>query len=200
MLDYTYCDPILTPKKHSIQSASSLLELQQQILNCHLCDCSKSRTQSMPGYGAKNADVVFVDYTISELQDSTNSYYSGRSGELLQKMIENMLHLTIEDVYLTALLKCKALPNAPLQNAIECCKGYFLTQLQLIQPKVIVLLGEESYYALFGTHKKFEDIRGHLLDFEGVKTIAMYHPSYLLRNPNLKKTAFYDLKTIKSCL
>jgi len=202
-LGYEYYDEIQqsSSSKLSIPKTLSLQELEKQIAQCHLCDFSKSRTQSMYGYGSTTASVMIVDYSVSEVEDSTNEYFCGRSGELLEKMINSVLELSKEEIFFTHLIKCK--PLASLQSftkQIDSCKHYLLTQIKLIQPKVIVLLGEKTFSGFFGKENSFEELRGHILKFEQINTIAIYHPSFLLRNPNLKKIAFYDLKTIKSCL
>ena len=181
---------------------NSLQELSRNIKNCHLCDLNKSRRQSMDGYGKINADLVIVDYMVSQAQDSTNSYYVGRSGETLKNMIENVLNLSVNDIYLTHAIKCKPLQsNRPSASEWNSCKSYLFSQLKLIKPKVIVTLGKEAYTHLTDDNAdNFENIRGHVINYKNYKLIPIYHPQYLLRNPELKKITLNDLYTIKSCL
>ncbi len=200
-LGYTYSDPIKINEQTIATQPKDLASLHDQILTCHLCDFSKSRTQSMPGSGFENAKVMFVDYTVSELEDSTSSYYVGRSGEMLKKMIQNVLKLSLEEVYYTHAIKCKPLRHThDLSLQWQSCKSYLFTQIELIRPKVIVTLGEESFYALMGEKETFESLRGHIINFKKSHLVPIYHPNFLLRNPNLKKIVYNDLKTIKSCL
>lgn len=155
----------------------------------------------MPGYGNINADIMLVDYEVTQIQDQNFDYYAGRSGELLIKMLENVLHLTIQDVYITHIIKCK--PNN-LRSSQEIwensCNPYILKQLELIKPKIIVTLGENAYNCITNYHNKnnFSDIRGHIMDFLQYKLIPVYHPAFLLRNPSLKKVMLNDLYAIKS--
>jgi len=203
-MGYNYVDNFSVNDKQSYEKPSSLAALTQNILTCHLCDLSKSRTQSMSGFGSDKATLMIVDYSVSQTQDSSNTYYAGRSGETLKNMIENVVGLKIEDVYMTHIVKCKPLnSNKPSPSECNTCKSYIFGQIEFIQPKVIVTLGDEAYTQLTGnadSDVNFENVRGHVIDFKESKLIPIYHPQHLLRNPDLKKVTMNDLKTIKSRL
>jgi len=200
-LGFNYIDHFNLNEKKEYQKANSFEELTSNIINCHLCDLSKSRTQSMQGFGNTKANLVIIDYMVSQAQDSAKGYYVGRSGETLKNMVERVLKLSIEDVFITHAVKCKPLhANNPSESEWNSCKGYFFAQLDFIQPKVIVTLGEHAYEHLTGEQQNFENVRGHVIDFKSAKLIPIYHPQFLLRNPELKKIALNDLQTIKSCL
>jgi DNA polymerase len=155
----------------------------------------------MPGYGNKKAKLFILDFMVSQAQDTANNYYSGRSGESLKNMIEKVIGISVEDVYITHLVKCKPLQsNQVSKSEIESCKHYLHSQLEFIQPDVIVTLGADAYSGLTGNTDNFENVRGHLIDFKKYKLVPIYHPHYLLRNPELKKITLHDLHTIKSCL
>ena len=200
-IGFEYIDHFNINEKSSYETANSLDELAVNISSCHLCDLSKSRSQSMSGSGNKNADVMIVDFSVSQTQDSSNSYYEGRSGETLKNMVERVLLLNIDDVYITHCVKCKPLnANIPSPSEYDSCKSYLYSQIEFIKPKVIIALGENAYAHLSGNNDNFENVRGHLIDFKGSKLIPIYHPQFLLRNPESKKITLNDLNTIKSCL
>ena len=180
---------------------SNFQELLSSIDSCHLCDLSKSRKQSMVGYGNKNAKLMIIDFSVSDVQDQTNSYYVGNSGKSLQIMVEEVLGLSIEDTYLTHCIKCKPLTsNKPSHSEWNSCKNYLFAQIESIKPKIIVTLGENAYKYFTSDDGSFEQVRGHIIDLQKYKLIPIYHPSFVLRNPKLRKVTFSDLKTIKSCL
>lgn len=155
----------------------------------------------MSAYGNENAEIVIIDYSVSQTQDSTNSFYSGRSGEILTNMIEKVLLLTVEDLYITHCVKCKPLgSNKPSQSEFDSCSSFLFAQLEFVRPKIIVTLGDEAYSHLTQDRDNFENVRGHVIDFKTYKLIPIYHPGHLLKNPELKKATFNDLKTIQSCL
>jgi DNA polymerase len=200
-MGFKYSDPFSVNEKSKIETPKSLDELSQNISTCHLCDLSKSRSQSMSGFGSSNANLMIIDFCVSLSEDSTNSYYAGRSGETLKKMITNVLKLSIEDIYFTHAIKCKPLnSNTPSKSEFNSCKNYLFTQIEFIKPKIIVTLGKDAYTKVTGDDENFETIRGHVIDFKSYKLIPIYHPQYLLRNPESKKTTLNDLNTIKSCL
>ncbi|MEA2071973.1 MAG: uracil-DNA glycosylase [Campylobacterota bacterium] len=200
-IGFEYIDHFSINEKTSYEKPISISELSSNISSCHLCDLSKSRTQSMSGSGDENAQLMIVDFTVSQTQDSTNSYYGGRSGETLKNMIENVLKLRTSEVFLTHCVKCKPLnSNMPSPSEYNSCKGYLYSQIEFIKPKVIVTLGEDAYTHLTGDSDNFQNVRGHMIDFKGHKLVPIFHPNHLLRNPEDKKITLNDLNTIKSCL
>ncbi len=200
-IGFEYIDHFNVNEKRDYEKPKTLLELASTIASCHLCDLSKSRTQSMSGFGNIDASLFLIDYSVSQAQDSANEYYCARSGETLKNMIEKVVNVNINDVYLTHAIKCKPLrSNKPSPSEWNSCKGYLFSQLDFVKPKVIVTLGEEAYGHLTGDSDNFENVRGHVIDFNEYKLIPIYHPQFLLRNPELKKITLNDLKTIKSCL
>jgi len=198
---FKYIDQFSINQNTDTQKPNDMTEFIKNISTCHLCDLSKSRTQSMPGFGNENAELMIIDFCVSPNDDSSNQYYSGRSGEILQNMIENVLELKISEVYFTHAIKCKPLDsNTPSKSEWESCKNYLFWQIEHIKPKVIVTLGKEAYAKIINEDEDFENVRGHIIDFENYKLVPLQHPSFILRNPQSKKTTFQDLKTIKSCL
>jgi len=153
----------------------------------------------MSGFGNPNADLIIIDYSVSLNEDSTNSYYSGRSGEILTNMIENVLGLKTEDIYFTHAIKCKPLnSNTPSSSEWDSCKDYLFSQIEFVKPKVVVTLGKDAYAKVTSENENFQSVRGHVIDFKDYKLVPIYHPNHLLRNPDDKKITLNDLKTIKS--
>lgn len=202
-LGHHYIDPY-TPINIPVQNQalpSTLEELNRTISECHLCDLCKSRHQSMSGFGHSHAKVFFVDGYISAAEDESNRYYVGRSGTMLRDMIEKVLGVSIEDVYLTHALKCKPFGyQIPSSSEYTTCLPYLMHQRELIAPTVIVTLGEEAYLSFYPDASDFEKVRGHTLMYQNTTLVPMYHPSHLIRNPSLKKEALRDLQTIKGLL
>ena len=200
-IGFKYSDSFFINQKNSNEKPNTIYELADNISTCHLCDLSKSRTQSMSGYGDINADLFIIDYSVSLSEDSSNGYYCGRSGEMLRDMIENVLDLKPENVYFTHAVKCKPLSsNIPSNSEWDSCKNYLFSQIEFVKPKVVVTLGKDAYAKVTSENENFQTVRGHVIDFKDYKLIPIYHPNHLLRNPDDKKTTFNDLKTIKSYL
>jgi len=175
--------------------------LNRQAQECHLCTLSKSREKVVFGEGSIDAALMFVGDMPSNSDDSTGKVFTGRSGEMLTKMIENVLHLKRSDVYLTNILKCRALDSqTPSPTHAHTCHPYLLKQIELIKPKIIVALGEMAYHYLSGDDSDISKVRGTLHKQDGYTIIPTYHPNYLLRNPSARKDVFEDLKKIRSLM
>ena len=200
-LGFDYIDSFSVNRQEIEVEPTLLSDLEKNISTCHLCDLSKSRKQAMSGFGNDNAKLMIVDFSVTMSDDSSNSYFSGRSGESLKKMIENVLGLRVEDIYFTHAIKCRPLnSNTPSPSEWNSCKPYLFSQIEFVKPDVVVTLGKDAYEKVTGEVENFESVRGHVIDFKKYKLIPIYDPQYLLRNPEQKKTTLNDLKTIKSCL
>ncbi len=201
-LGYSFVDPITPNLQTPLNSLpDSVGEINQNIAQCFLCDLSKSRRQSMSGYGNIKAQLMFVDAYVSAAEDESAEYYVGRSGVMLRDMIEKVLNLNIEEVFFTHAVKCKPFGfQNPSPSECSSCAPFLSKQLELIKPRIIVPLGADAYRILSGDHGDFERVRGEIIPYGDSQLIPMHHPLYLVRNPSWKKEAMRDLQTIKSQL
>lgn len=203
-LGFSYIDPISINSDNepfAMTLPSDINSLHSQISQCHLCDLSKSRQRVLSGFGNHKAKVMFIDAFPSMIEDESGDSFSGRSGGSLKKMIENVLGLSVNDIYLTHILKCKPSHNHHiLDSELSSCKPYILKQIELINPRVIVTLGELAYTNLIKDSNSFEKARGHKIPYEKKILVPIYHPSHLLRNPSLKKCTMNDLQVIKGLI
>jgi len=180
---------------------SDLNALHSQMSQCHLCDLSKHRQRVLTGFGNINAKIMFIDAFPSMVEDESGDSFSGRSGSSLEKMITKVLGLSLNDVYLTHVLKCRpSHQHTILESELSSCKPYLFKQIELINPKIIVTLGELAYNSLVKGENSFEQARGQKIPYEGKILVPLYHPSHLLRNPSLKKCTMDDLINIKQYL
>ncbi len=180
---------------------NTLESLEKQAIICHLCKLSKSRKKVVFGEGNPHADILFIGEAPGATEDSNGKPFVGRSGELLTKMIENVLHISRSDVYITNIVKCHPSNNQiPTPIQAHTCQPYLLKQIELIKPKLIVTLGATAYHYLTGDDTEISKIRGTLHQKDEYTIIPTYHPSYLLRNPSAKKEVFEDLKKVKELM
>ncbi len=184
------------------QLPDTLLELKKYTLSCHLCSLSKTRKNVVFGEGNPDAQIMFVGEGPGEMEDNTGRPFVGRAGQLLTKIIENVLEIKREDVYIANIVKCRPPSNrVPTEEEASLCKPYLLKQIEIIKPLIIVSLGATSYRYLTGDLKAaISRVRGEVFNFGNAKLIPTYHPSFLLRNPSAKKDVFLDMLKVKAIL
>ncbi|MGE0052087.1 MAG: uracil-DNA glycosylase [Arcobacter sp.] len=196
---FEYHEPLdfFSTELKNIKLPNNLIELKNSVDHCYLCELSKCRKNVLFGYGNFNSKVMFICDEPTKTEDELASYYVGKTGELLAKMIENVLNIKKEEIYITTLVKCKSLNGATNSN-MDVCNDYLLKQIELIKPKLIVALGEKTYTYLFKNSDNFSQIRGKELSFNGISLLPTFSPTFLLRNPSFKKDAYYDMLKIKN--
>jgi DNA polymerase len=144
---------------------------------------------------------MFIGEGPGEMEDKTGRPFVGRAGKLLTKIIENVLELKRDDVYIANIVKCRPPNNrVPTIEEAETCKPYLLKQIDIINPEILVCLGKTAFMYLMNTHMPISKVRGQIFEYKGKKVIPTYHPSFLLRNPSAKKEAYKDFLLIKSML
>ena len=201
-LGYRYTSAsIYKEEEPDLTLPDDLEKLKRQALQCHLCELSKSRTHVVFGEGNTQADIMFIGEGPGATEDSMGRPFVGRSGELLTKMIENVLLIKREETYISNIVKCRPPGNrTPTPTEAHTCQPFLLKQIALIKPKIVVTLGGTAYHYMTGDETGITKIRGTLLQQEGYTLIPTYHPSFLLRNPSAKKEVFEDLKKVKSLM
>jgi len=201
-LGYKYTSVnIFKEEEPDLTLPNTLDTLEKQARECHLCELSKGRHKVVFGEGSLTARLMLVGDAPSASDDSSGKVFTGRSGDLLTKMLENVLGLARNDVYLTNVLKCKALDTqSPSPTFAHTCHPYLLKQIELISPKIIIAFGELAYQYLTNDDSPMDTVHGTIVEKENYIVIPTYHPNYLLRNPSAKKEVFEDLKKVKVLL
>jgi DNA polymerase len=198
---YTSTEPFKEDDTNLLELPNSLQALKSQALNCHLCSLSKSRNRVVFGEGNEQADVMFIGDAPLEIKDNEGKPFLGRGGEMLTAMIEKVLALPRQDVYITNLLKCHPLANKEVhESEYHTCKAYLFKEIELVQPKVIVTLGEKAYHYLTNDFTALKEIRGTVMQKEKHVIVPTYHPNFLFKNPSFKKEVFGDLQKVKGLL
>ena len=178
---------------------NNIYELKNLVENCYLCELCKSRKNVLFGEGNVNASLMFISDEPTSSEDELKSFFVGKTGVQLAKMIENVLPLKKEDIYITNLVKCKS-SNGMDASHYSSCSTYLHKQIDIINPKLIVTFGEKAYQYLCNDMTSFNQVRGQIMSFKNYQVIPTHSVSYLLRNPSSKKEAFHDMLKIKSIL
>ncbi len=202
-IGYEYNDDLDLFQESSdiVHLPNDLEALKNTSKHCYLCDLSKSRKNILFGEGNPNAKIMFISSVPENSENELGKFFVGRSGEMLAKMIENVLRIKKEDIYITNIVKCKPQHNKLVSKSeYDLCKPYLFKQLEIVNPKIIVTLGEIAYSFLTKENIDLMKIRGHEIKFLDKILIPTFHPSFLLRNPSLKKEAYIDMLKIKNLM
>ncbi|HBC86376.1 MAG TPA: uracil-DNA glycosylase [Lentisphaeria bacterium] len=172
-------------------------ELEKKAAVCTRCRLHKSRTNPVFADGSRKAELMFIGEGPGRDEDAQGIPFVGRAGQLLTKMIEAM-QFDRKEVYIANIVKCRPPENrAPMDDEAEQCLPYLLRQIELVQPKIIVLLGAVPLKYILGL-AGITKIRGNWKEFKGIKVMPTLHPAYLLRNEAAKKDAWKDLQMVMS--
>jgi uracil-DNA glycosylase len=175
-------------------------QLEQLVKNCYLCQLSKYRENVLFGSGNIGSKVMFLKESPTISEDEVDTFFVGKSGNLLSNMIEKVLKVNCEDIYITNIVKCIS-PNGPIKHEhVNFCKGYLDKQINIIKPKLLVILGESVYRYFTNDNTPFSEIRGKVIRNNDLDIICTYEPSFLLRNPSSKGEAYEDLLKIKAIM
>ena len=177
------------PRRDGREVAEQLDNLRRTVSACRKCPhLAASRHSVVFGVGNYQADLMFVGEAPGADEDIQGEPFVGKAGELLTRIIQTM-GFQRSDVFIANVLKCR--PNMPAgtpgnrpptSEEMETCLPYLRSQIELIQPKVMVALGGVAMKGLFGKTEPMKQMRGRWFTFGSIPVMATFHPSYLLRN------------------
>lgn len=172
-------------------------ELYAKCNMCTVCPLHETKTNTVFGKGCKTADILFVGEAPGEKEDLQGEPFVGASGKLLDKYFE-AVDLTLDDIYVANILKCRPPKNRdPLPAEEDACIGYLREQFKLIEPKMIVCLGRIAAMRLIKPDFKITAEHGKWFKKGGYLFTAVYHPSALLRDPRKKADMLADFAEIR---
>ena len=171
-----------------------LNNLNKTIQDCKKCDLYQNRKQAVLGEGNINAKLMFIGEAPGGDEDKLGRPFVGRAGKLLTRLIEATGHKR-EEFYIANICKCRPPSNrTPTLDEMEQCFPYLLTQIELISPKVLCLLGATAARAFLKRNVSITKERGSLINWNGKLLYLTYHPAYVLRNPSAEINLFEDIK------
>lgn len=168
-------------------------ELEQACLSCTRCGLCEGRTHVVFGMGNREAKVLFVGEGPGEQEDLQGRPFVGRSGQLLDKMLDAVDLSREKNIYIGNIVKCRPPKNRdPQPEEQEACIGWLRNQVALMRPEIIVCLGRIAAAKIIRQDFKIMKEHGLFTEKGGVLMTATPHPAALLRNPNNKPSAFED--------
>ena len=181
--------------------AKKLQKLKKSISNIKNCELKKSATNIVFGDGNPKAKIMLIGEGPGSNEDQEGLPFVGRAGALLDKMLAS-INLNRKNIYITNVVNYRPPENRrPTEEEIAKYLPYLKKHIEIINPKILVLLGSTALNALIGNEVVISKARGQWIEkeFGECKTsvIVTFHPAFLMRQPAQKKMAWIDLKMIR---
>ncbi len=172
--------------------------LKKEILNCTACDLYKTRNHAIWGEGNFNAEIMVIGEAPGADEDRIGRPFVGKSGQLLDKIFSACGFTREQHIFISNIVKCRPPSNRiPSEEEVKACLPFLLKQIELVDPKIIITLGATALKRLFDNPDlKITRLRGKWMHFDKYLLMPVYHPSALLRNPELKKDTWEDYKQV----
>lgn len=176
----------------------SFEDVRAAIVTCTACKLHASRTHAVPGVGPRDADWLVVGEAPGADEDARGEPFIGQAGKLLDAMLAAIGRGRDRDTFIANVLKCRPPGNRdPSPDEIATCRPFLMRQIELLSPKLVLVVGRIASNVLLETDAPVSRIRGkvHMLDVGGrdIPLVVTYHPAYLLRTPEDKPKAWADL-------
>lgn len=180
----------------------ALEQLATEARGCTRCPLADTRTQVVFGVGDPTSRLVFVGEAPGRDEDLSGEPFVGRSGQLLDRLVLEEVGLTRDRFYITNVVKSRPPGNRdPRPDEIEACRPWLERQLDLIDPVVVVTLGNFASKLLLSTSDGITKLRGRTYPYRNGVLVPTFHPAAVLRgggDPMAKVRA--DLIRVKEAL
>ena len=182
-------------KISTIKGGSELTAFYHLIKDCE--DCAHFNPDINFGSGNENANIVFIAESKPQKDGDHNNSLTGEAGQLFDKILSS-IKLTRAEVYISNIFRHTPLENSDFYlSNIKICKSHFQQHLQLINPTLVVALGEDVGNKMLNVNESIENLNGKIHELENFNLMVTYHPEEILKNPKLKQPTWEDFKKIR---
>lgn len=172
----------------------TLAEAALEAAGCTRCRLAQGRTQVVFGSGHPTAELMFIGEGPGFHEDKQGEPFVGAAGQLLNRMLGE-IGLTREEVYIGNVVKCRPPGNRdPQADEIEACTPWLVEQLSLIQPSVVVTLGNFATRFVLNTQTGITRLRGQVHEWHGRTVIPTFHPAAILHGGGERSRQFQLLR------
>lgn len=197
-------DVAIASAREAARTAPTLEALRQLLENFDGCALRHTATKLVFADGNPQARVMFVGEAPGRDEDIEGLPFVGRSGKLLDRMIA-AIGLDRSKAYIANVIPWRPPGNrTPTPQETQICLPFIRRQIELVNPDVLVTLGNPSTQALLQTREGIMRTRGKWLDYDTgtrtIRAIATFHPAYLLRSPSYKRMSWQDLRAVAKAL
>ena len=173
----------------------SLETIKQSVINCTKCELCKTRTNSVPGKGSFQSNVIFVGEAPGRNEDREGKPFVGAAGKKLSAALEEA-GVSREEVYITNIVKCRP-PNNRVPNTDErnTCQDYIRQEISIIKPKIICILGNTAFNSMLGG-SEITKFRGKVVRKDSQLYFLTVHPAATIYNQELITVLNNDIKRL----
>jgi uracil-DNA glycosylase len=194
----------ITSAREAARTAPTLEALRALLENFDGCALKQTATRLVFADGNPTARVMFVGEAPGREEDIEGLPFVGRSGKLLDRMIA-AIGLDRSKAYIANVIPWRPPGNrTPTPQETQICLPFIQRQIELVNPDVLVTLGNPSTQTLLSTREGIMKTRGKWFDYDTgtrvIRALATFHPAYLLRSPSYKRMAWQDLRAIAKAL
>lgn len=176
-----------------------LEKLNREIRNCKKCPLWKTREKAVPGEGSINAKIMVIGQAPGVRESKTGRPFVGRAGKFLNQLLE-IAKIKRKKIFITSSIKCFPPKNRrPTKKEIKICVPYLKKQIEIINPKKFILLGEIAF-SVFFPGKKLIVFRGKWIEKGKKFYFPTYHPAAGLRFPKIRKILEKDFKKLQNII
>jgi uracil-DNA glycosylase len=173
----------------------TLAEVALEAADCTKCGLASGRTQVVFGVGNADADVMFIGEAPGFHEDKQGEPFVGAAGQLLTRMLGEVLGVGRDDIYIANVIKCRPPGNRdPQEDEIDSCTPWLVEQVSLIQPRVIVTLGNFATKFVLQTAQGITRMRGRAYPWHGRTVVPTFHPAAILRGGGESSRQFLEFR------
>jgi uracil-DNA glycosylase len=185
-------------KEEGSREKQSIL-LSDKIHQCTQCYLHYNRKHALAGSGVFDPVIFIINSKPGEEDDRANKSFAGPPGDYLQKWLKAIEYSVDDHCFTAHLVRCRPPNNRePREDEIKTCFPFIQKQLLLLQPRVILCLGEIAAQVLTGkTGMSLDALRGKEYFYQQIPLVVTYDPDSVLQNQELRKPVWEDLKYLK---
>jgi DNA polymerase len=208
----------LVDEEDDTESEDSLDQIAAEVAACSSCGLCQTRTNAAPGEGVSRPLVMVIGEGPGADEDASGRPFVGKAGQLLDRMLASVGLSREKNCFIANVVKCRPPENRnPEPAEIEACAPFLERQINLLEPKIILCAGRTAAQHILHTEEGITRLRGRFGEYPAaveitetetlqspllspIPVLPTYHPSALLRDEDLKRPAFEDLKLLMAKL